>query len=144
MWTCVYVIEQDQLLHLHERDMSTEQTKEILMESMDSWMKAFTKHKEELDPNDPYPWLSDSDNRKRMTDNEILDKFINLDKSILNEDEKEEFQKILHKHKKAFSLRDEIGTCPDLLVHLELNNKEPFQIRPFACKEEYKKYWTRK
>ncbi len=112
---------------------------EILIESMDSWMKAFAKHEEELDPNDPYPWLPDSDIRKKITDNEILDKFVNLDKSILNEDKKEEFQKILHKHKKAFSLRDEIGTCPDLLVHLELNKKEPFQIKPFTCKEQ-KKY----
>ena len=75
-----------------------------------------------------------------MTDNEILDKFVNLDKSILTEEEKEDFHKILHKHKKAFLLRDKIGTCPHLLVHLELNNKEPFQIRPFACKEEHKKY----
>ncbi len=81
-----------------------------------------------MDLNDPYPWLPDTDIRKKMTDNQILDKFVNLDKSILTEKEKKIFHKILHRHKKAFSLRDEIGTCPDLLVHLELNNKEPFQI----------------
>ena len=91
-----------------------------------------------MDPNDPYPWLPVTDIRKKMTDNQILDKFVNLDKSILTEKEKENFHKILHK--KAFSLRDEIGMCPDLLVHLELNNKEPFQIQPFTCKEEHKKY----
>ena len=66
-------------------------------------MKAFTQQEEEPDPDDPYPWLPDSDIWKKMTDNEILDKFVNLDKSILNEEEKEEFHKILHKHKKAFS-----------------------------------------
>ncbi len=110
----VYMIEQDQLLHLHERDitfMSKEEMQEILMESMESWMKVFDKNEDEIDPDDPYCWLSDSDIRKKMTDNEILDKFVNLDKSILTEEEKKDFQKILYKHKKAFSLRDEIGTC---------------------------------
>ncbi len=77
---------------------------EILMESMESWMKVFDKHNEEADPNDPYPWLLNSDVRKKMTDNEILDKFINLDKSILTEEDKEEFWKILHKHKETFLL----------------------------------------
>ncbi len=60
----VYVIECEQLLHLHERNiafMSTEQTQEILMESMDIWMKAVTQQEEEPDPNNPYPWLADSD-----------------------------------------------------------------------------------
>ena len=31
--------------------------------------------------NDKYPWLDDSNERKNMTDREILDKYINLDKS---------------------------------------------------------------
>ncbi len=57
-----------------------------------------------MDPNDPYPWLSETDIKKKMTDNEILDKFVNLDKSILTEEEKEDFHKILHKPKTAFSL----------------------------------------
>ncbi len=138
----VHVVEHEQLLHLHERDitfMSTEQTQEILMESTESWLKAFSQD-EEPNPEDPYPWLPDSDIHKKMMDNEILDKFVNLDKSILTEEEKKEFREILHKHKKGFSLQDEIGTCLDLLVHLELNNKEPFQIQPFSCKEEHKQY----
>ena len=57
-----------------------------------------------VDLNDPYPWLADTDIRKRMTNTQILDKSINLDKSILTEKEKENFHKILHRHKKAFSL----------------------------------------
>ena len=87
-----------------------------------------TNDQDNVDPNDPYPQLAGTDIWKRMIDNQILDKFMNLDKSILTEKEKEDFCKILYQHKKAFSLRDKIGTCPDLLVHLELNNKEPFQI----------------
>ncbi len=44
----VYVVEHDQLLHLHERDiafMSTENTQEILTESMESWMKMKDQNK---------------------------------------------------------------------------------------------------
>ena len=32
---------------------------------------------------DKYPWLDDSDERKHMTDKEVLDKYINLDNSCL-------------------------------------------------------------
>ena len=33
---------------------------------------------------DKYPWLDDSDERKHMTDKEILDKYIDLDSPCLN------------------------------------------------------------
>ena len=52
------------------------------------------KEQDNVDLQDPYPWLPDTDIRKRMTDNQILDKFVNLDKSILTEKEKEIFCKI--------------------------------------------------
>ena len=37
---------------------------------------------------DQYPWLDDSNERKYMTDREILEKHINLDSSCLTESEK--------------------------------------------------------
>ena len=61
-----------------------------------------------------YPWLEDSDERKYMTDKEILDKYIDLDKSCLSESEKKEVRDMTYKYKDAFSLRDEIGTCPNI------------------------------
>ena len=42
------------------------------------------------------------------------------------------------KYKDAFSLRDEIGQCPNMEVELELNDKPPFFIRPFPIKESDK------
>ena len=39
----------------------------------------------------------------------------------------------------VFSLRDEIGTCPFLDVHLKLKDKTPFFIRPYPMQEEQKK-----
>ena len=44
-----------------------------------------------------YPWLEDSDERKYMTDREILDKYIDLDKSCLTESEKKEVRDMIYK-----------------------------------------------
>ena len=57
-----------------------------------------------------------------MTDKEILDKYINLDKSCLNKEEKKEVMDTLYKYKEAFSLRDEIGTCPNIEVVINVTD----------------------
>ena len=38
------------------------------------------KKEQSIDTGEKYPWLDDSDERKHMTDREILEKYINLDK----------------------------------------------------------------
>ena len=58
---------------------------------------------------DKYPWLDDSNERKYMTDREILDKFINLDNSSLTKRKKKGVRELLYEYKDAFSLRGEIG-----------------------------------
>ena len=73
-----------------------------------------------------------------MTDREILDKYINLDNSCLTRKEKEEVRDLLYKYKDAFSLRDEIGICPNIKVEIDVTDKTPFFIRPFHAKEEGK------
>ena len=73
-----------------------------------------------------------------MTDREILDKYINLDKPCLTLIEKKEVRDMLYKYKDAFSLRDEIGTCPDTEVEIDVTDKTPFFIRPYHVKEEDK------
>ena len=47
-----------------------------------------------------------------MTDREILEKYIDLEKSYLTDKGKKEIMDMLYKYKEAFSLRDEIGTFP--------------------------------
>ena len=37
-----------------------------------------------------------------------------------------------------FSLRDEIGTCPNIKVEINVMENSPFFIRPFHAKEEDK------
>ena len=49
-----------------------------------------------------------------MTDKEILDKYVNLDNSALTRKEKKEVRELVYEYKDAFSLRDEIGTCPNI------------------------------
>ena len=86
-----------------------------------------------------YPWLEDSDERKYMTDKEILDKYIGLDKSCLTASEKKKVRDMIYKYKDAFSLRDEIGTCPNIEIDTDIKDITPFFIRPYHAKEEDKK-----
>ena len=46
---------------------------------------------------------------------------------------------MLYQYKEAFSLGDEIGTCPNIEVGIEVMDKSPFFIRPFHIREEDKK-----
>ena len=64
---------------------------------------------------------------------------LNLKDSVLDEKEKEEFLTKVEQFTDAFSLRDEIGTCPFIEVHLKLKDKTPFFVRPYPMKEEQKK-----
>ena len=73
-----------------------------------------------------------------MTDREILDAYITLDNSSLMNKEKKEVKDLLYECKDAFSLRDEIGMCPNIEVEIDVTDKTPFFIRPFHAKEEDK------
>ena len=43
---------------------------------------------------------------------------------------------MLYKYKEVFSLRNEIGTCPNIEVEVNVTDKSPFFIRPYHVKEE--------
>ena len=47
-------------------------------------------------------------------------------------------QQFLFYSKEAFSLKDEIGTCPNIEVEIEVTDKLPFFIRPYHVKKEDK------
>ena len=61
-----------------------------------------------------------------MTDREILDKYIDLENSYLTKEERKEVMEMLHKYREAFSLKDKIGTCPNIEVEIEVTDKSPF------------------
>ena len=97
------------------------------------------KKEENLEMGEKYPWLDKMDERKYMAGREILEKYINLDNTCLIEKEKEEIMDMLYKYKEVFSLRDKIGTCPNIEVGIDVTDKSPFFIRPYHITEEDKR-----
>ena len=67
---------------------------------------------------------------------EILDKYVDLDKSFLSDSENKQVMDVLYKD--TFSLRDEIGICPNIEVEIDVTDKSPFFFRPYDVKEEDK------
>ena len=96
------------------------------------------RRKEEENSEGKFPWLEDTDKRKYMMDREILDKYVNLDNSCLTKIEEVQVRDLLYKYKDAFSLRDEIGLCPNIEIEINVTDKTPFFIRPFHANEEDK------
>ena len=74
-----------------------------------------------------------------MTDREILEKHINLDSSCLTESEKTQVRDMIYEYRRVFSLRDEIGTCPNIQIYIDVTDKTPFFIRPYHVREEDKR-----
>ena len=94
--------------------------------------------REEENSEGKFPWLDTINERKYITDREILDKCVNLDNSCLIKIEKMQVRDLLYKYKDAFSLRDEIGLFPNIEIEIDVTDKSPFFIRPFHANEEDK------
>ena len=59
---------------------------DILCEQFNTFVNTLKKEKEET--NDRYPWLDKDGERRNMSDNEILEKYVNLERLCLSESEK--------------------------------------------------------
>ena len=81
------------------------------------------KDREQTTSVDKYPWLDPEDERRNMMDREISEKYIDLETSCLNKEEKVRVMDMLYKYKEAFSLWDEIGTCLNIEVEIEVTDK---------------------
>ena len=79
------------------------------------------------------------DERKYMSDREILEKYIDLGNTCLHKEEKENVMDMLYKYKDAFSLRDEIGTCPNIEVEIGITDKSLIFNRWYHVREDDKK-----
>ena len=84
---------------------------------------------------DPYPWLAEDDPRRQQSDAEILFEKIDLKESALSRKEKARLMKMLIRYRDAFSLRDEIGECPNLEADIKVIDESPFFVRPFPLAE---------
>ena len=82
---------------------------------------------------DKYPWLAEDDPRRHQTDAEILYEKTDIKESALSKKEKAKLMKLILKYRDAFSLRDEIGECPNL-------DESPIFVRPFPLSETDKPF----
>ena len=99
---------------------------EKLCEYFNNFVNMLKKERKKRLLEENYPWLDPSDEQKYMMDREILDKYIDLGNSCFTKEERKEFMEMLYKYREAFSLRDEIGTCPNIEVEIEVSDKFPF------------------
>ena len=88
---------------------------EKLCEEFNAIINEGKKQEEKEVEKDKYPWLDDSDIRKYMTDGDMF-----------------------YKYRKAFSLRDEISTCPNIEIDIDVTDKMPFFIRPYQSEKKTK------
>ena len=70
-------------------------------------MNTLKKERDQKSPEGKYPWLDLDDDRRHMTDREILEKYINLNNSRLSKEEKIKVMDMLYRYNEAFSVRDE-------------------------------------
>ena len=99
---------------------------EKLCKYFNKCVNTLKREREQNPPEEEYPWLDLDNEQRHMTDKEILDKYINLDNSCLSEEEKGEVMDMLYRYREAFSLRDEIGTCPNIEVEIDAMDKSWF------------------
>ena len=76
-----------------------------LCEYFNKFVDTLRKDREQTTTVDKYPWLDPEDERRNMTDMEILEKYIDLKNSCLNVEEKVKVMDMLYKYKEAFSLK---------------------------------------
>ena len=109
---------------------------DILYEQFDKFINTLQKEKEET--NNKYPWLDQDDERRNVSDKQILEKYVDLEKSCLLDSEKKQVMDMLYKYKDTFRLRAEIGICPNIEVEIDVTDKSPFFIKPYHVNEEDK------
>ena len=103
-------------------------------------MNTLKREREQKSLTDKHPWLDPDEERRHMTDREILEKYININNSCLDKEEKVKVMDMLFKYREAFSLRDEIGTCPNIEVETDVTDKSPYFIRPYHVRWEDKTF----
>ena len=65
--------------------------------------------------------------RKFMSDEKILEKYIDLSASYLSFQEKDTLMSMVKLHKKVFSLRDGISKCPNIKIDIDVvDDSTPF------------------
>ena len=77
---------------------------DVLCEQSNKFINTLKKERKE-ETQDKYLWLDPSDERKYISDREILERYIDLDNSCLTDMEKKEVMDMLYKYKEVFSFK---------------------------------------
>ena len=72
-----------------------------------------------------------------MSDKEILEKYVNLEKLCFSETEKMVMD-LFYKDKDAFSLRYEMNICPNIEVEIDVTDNLHFSLMPYHINKEDK------
>ena len=91
------------------------------------------RKEEKTEGAEKYPWLDESDERKYMSDKEILEKYTDLENSCLTKQEKKEVRSLIYEYKDAFNLRHEIGTSPNIELEIDMTDKESIPYKTISC-----------
>ena len=88
-------------------------------ESLHNILKGYNNFKnklqdEKVESKDLHHQIESDDLRRKIPDRQIIESTIALSQYCLSKEEQEEISKLLVKYTEAFSLRDEIGTCPNI------------------------------
>ena len=67
-----------------------------------------------------------------------MESTINLSDSCLSRTECKRIMKLIKRYKQAFSLRDEIGECPNIELNIDVIDESPFFVRPFPISDKDK------
>ena len=86
------------------------------------------KREEKPETGEKYPWLDKMDERKYMSDREILEKLHISRQYMFSRGRKERSYGYAIQYKEAFSLRDEIGTCFNIEVGIDVTDKSWFLL----------------
>ena len=95
---------------------------DTLCEHFNRFINTLKREKKE-EMQDIYPWLDQSDERKYMSD-----KYVDLEKSCLTDEEKKKVTDMLYKYTDTFSLRNKLGICPNMEVEIDVTDKSPFLL----------------
>ena len=96
------------------------------------------RKEEKTNGTDKDPWLDDSDERKIHDRQGNIRQVHRFGEFLFNKMEKQKVRNLIYEYKDAFSLRDEIGTCPNIKVEIDITDSSPFFTKPFHAREEDK------
>ena len=75
-----------------------------------------------------------------MSEGVILEKCMDFKNSCLTDTEKKQVMDMLYKYKESFSLRDEIGMCPNINVEIDVSDESPFSLDYIVSRKKIKNY----